>query len=834
MKISLNAIKLLGYEELFKLPIDELAGKIGAQLGALEEAPFYLGGLYEAAIVAKVVDCQKHPKADKLSLCLIDDGGAVKGVERDKDGHIQVICGAPNVRQGLTVAWLPPGSLVPASVGKEEFKLSVREIRGHKSNGMLASPAELAISDNHSGILEIIAEEVGKALTKPGTPFKQLYGLDDYILEVENKMFTHRPDCFGLLGVAREIAGIQHKPFKSPDWYRTDAAIANSAQELPLTVKNELPELVPRFVAVPMSQVNVGPSPIWLQSWLTRLGLRPINNVVDLTNYHMLLTGQPLHAYDYDKLKALSNGQAAIVVRQPKKGEKLTLLNGKEIEPRHESIMIATDKQVIGLGGVMGGAETEVDASTKNIVLECANFDMYSIRRTSMAHGLLTDASSRFNKGQSLLQNMAVVCRAAESLQELAGAKVAGRVIDAHKKLPQNQAIEVRVDFINQRLGLSLTQKQIISLLQNVEFDVREAPDGICLKAPFWRTDIEIPEDIVEEVGRLYGYDHLPLDLPPRDVSPTRKDPLLALKAAVRDRLSAAGANEVLTYSFVHADLLKKTEQGTDKAFKLSNALSPDLQYYRLTLIPSLLDKVHSNIKAGYEEFALFELGKSHTLYHQDDDDGVPTEFEFTGLVYAAADKLKKPHAAYYEARKYLDWLVGLPLEFKPVDAAMQQFPVTRPYDPERSALVSLKGGEFLGIIGEFKASVRRSLKLPVHTAGFEVDTTVLSAAIARQSYQPLPRFPKVTQDISLKAKTGLSYQELYSLLVTELDAARPQQTVAELQPLDIYQSASGDKHLAFRLTIASYEHTLTDAAVNKLLDGLAAAAKEAYGAERL
>ncbi len=840
MKISLT--RLLGLNkyyggdgyDLSDKGVSALVDKIGSQLGAVDEVK-KIGDKYKGIVIAKVLSCEKHPNADKLNVCTIDAGSGTS---------VQVVCGAPNVREGLTVAWLPPGATVPSSVGngEEPFVLEARELRGVVSNGMLASPKELAISEDHDGILEINAD------VKVGADFAETFGLkDDVLIDIENKMFTHRPDCFGFLGIAREVAGIQGLPFKSPEWFiQSPTFPAVEADALPLTVTNELPDLVPRFTAIALSNVKVGPSPLWLQVELAKVGQNSINNIVDYTNYFMLLTGQPLHAFDYDKVKALSGGDSAnIVIRNPKPSEKLILLNGKELEPRAEAIMIATDKQLIGIGGVKGGLDTGVDDTTKNIILECANFDMYSIRRTSMAHGLFTDAVTRFNKGQSPLQNLAVLARIVDEIRQNAEGKVASELIDNNhldEAMQQRGSlfmpIKLSAEFINSRLGAELSTEEIKTLLTNVEFKVETSDDELTITAPFWRTDVELREDVVEEVGRLYGYDKLPLELPVRDLTPTAKNELFETKAQVRAKLAKAGANEILTYSFVHGDLMAKTGQDSTKAFEVSNALSPDLQFYRISLMPSLLDKVHANIKAGYDEFALFEIGKTHSTDHGTDDDGLPEEFEFTALVATAANKLKKSGAAYYEARKYLEALVGEDaLEFKPISADMQQYPVVQPYDLNRTALVSIKGGDFLGIIGEFKPSVAEALKLPKYTAGFEVDTTVLQAVTAAgPSYSPLLRFPSVKQDITLGVSAKLNYAELYDLVDQELAANAPDETHIQLTPIDIYQKSedADSKNITFRLSIASYDRTLTDTEVNKLLDTVAAAAKTKLSATRI
>ncbi|MCA9342645.1 phenylalanine--tRNA ligase subunit beta, partial [Candidatus Saccharibacteria bacterium] len=637
MKISLNWIQ--EFTDL-KLGIDELVTKIGAQLGEVDEV-INIGERYEGIVTAKVVGCDKHPNADKLSVCKIDDGNKVKNVKRDEDGLVQVVCGAPNVRKGITIAWIPPGAIVPSTFDGEKFTLEVRELRGVMSNGMIASGKELDINDSHDGIL---------ILDKPcenGTPILEVYKLDDYIIDVENKMFTHRPDCFGQLGVAREIAGIQGIEFKSPEWYREalDAFKQTSDKKLEVIVDNKLPELVPRFTAIAMSDIQIMKSPIMIQSFLRRVGVKPINNIVDITNFVMMLTAQPMHAYDYDKLLALDNTKTAnIVVRKPKKGEKLLLLDGKTVEPRQDAICIASKGKLIGLGGVMGGAETEVDDNTQNIILECANFDMYSIRRTAMEHGVFTEAVTRFNKGQSPLQNKLIMAYAVAWVKKLANGQAASKLSDETKPKNHNQSIKITKEFINERLGSDLNSKDISTILRNVEFTVESTGEELRIKAPFWRTDIEIQEDIVEEVGRLHGYDKLPIELPKRGLDPASSNKLIKTKQTIREVLSAAGANEVLTYSFVHGKLFEQVGQDKKLAYQLNNALSPDLQYYRLSLLPSLLDKIHANIKAGHGEFAIYEVNKTHdkTNIHPD---GLPVEEERVALVFAADSKSAKHYA---------------------------------------------------------------------------------------------------------------------------------------------------------------------------------------------
>lgn len=846
MKISLNWAQQYSNVDLKKAGIDELVRKIGAQLGEVEDVTLW-GPRFVGIVVVRVVTCEKHHNADKLHVCTIDDGHTTKNVKRDKDGYIQVVCGAPNVRAGMLVAWIPPGVTVPSTLDKDPFVLEAREIRGVISNGMLASASELGISDDHGGLLEIKTEDVGRELAKPGMPFKALYNLDDAVIEVENKMFTHRPDCFGILGAAREIAGIQHLSFKSPDWYVRQPSFA-AGKGLALKVRVEDRTLVPRFMAVALSDVRVAPSPMWMQAGLARVGIKPINNVVDITNFVMYLTGQPLHAYDYDKVKALSGETPTLVARSANKGEKLALLNGKTIEFDTPTVVIATDKVAIGVGGVMGGSETEVDGQTVNIILECANFNMYSIRKTSMKYGLFTDAVTRFNKGQSPAQTDKILAYALDLLSQLCEGRIASQTFDIvdTKQTRDNPRITITANFVNERLGTHLSLKDMARLLENVEFKTVKAPADttkLHVQAPFWRTDIEIPEDVVEEIGRLYGYDNLPLILPARDVAPAERDSLMSLKSTIRETLAAAGANEVLTYSFVHGNLMEKTGQNPDNAFRLSNALSPDLQYFRMSLLPSLLDKVHPNIKAGYDEFALFEMNPVHNKDLV--TDGLPIEEHRLGLVFAAEDKIASEAyrgAPYYQARRYLDELLrslGIEAVFEPATDHEPKMDVGKaalaPFARGRAAYVKTIGGKLLGELGEFRTEVRRSLKLPAFSAGFELDVGRLLEEQKDVMYAPLPRFPKVQQDISLRVPEKVTHGELADVIRSELAAAKPDETLLTCDTIDIYQPGGESfKHITFRISLASYERTLTAPEVNTLLDTAAATAGEKYGASRL
>lgn len=856
MKVSLNLIKQLINFEL--LPVDELVARVNQQLGGVEEV-IDLKAKYDGARIVRVVECAKHPDADRLSVTKIDDGGVVADVPRDENGLVQVVCGAPNVYADMWAIWLPPKSTVPASFDDDEpFVLDARPLRGVLSQGMLAAADELDIGADHEGIVEIHEHDVPAGVElKAGASFAETFGLDDYVLDIENKMFTHRPDCFGQLGVAREIAGVFHQQFTSPDWYKSDQQFTG-AEGLDLTVINDAPELVPRFMAVAFRDVTVQPSPLWLQCQLVAMGGKPINNIVDATNYMMLLTAQPTHAYDYDKLRRYKLG-----ARMARDGEKVSLLNGKEYELTTDDIVIADGEGVIGLAGIMGGADTEVSNDTKNIVLECANFDMYALRRTAMRHGIFTDALTRFNKGQSPLQNAAVL----KQLMSMVGGVQASEVFDKRNDRLMVMQRDSRVTFgsagketisifdwgamtgvlslestfVNERLGTEFSPQEICRILKNVEIKAHEEPEPNMpyqfeVIAPFWRTDLELPEDIVEEVGRLYGFDKLPRQLPCRSIKPAPRNLRRQLKQAIRQSLSRAGANEVLTYSFVHERVLKNAEQDPSRAYRLSNALSPDLQYYRTGVLPSLLDKVHANIKAGHDEFMLFEIGKIHDKELPLTDENLPSEQTFVDGVYAS----KKPRAGapFYKARKLVDRLLAdINVDADFVKIVESDADVPAPFDGQRSAWIVAENGDKLGIVGELSQTARRNFKLPDYTAAFSLDVEKLQACLTESrehNYRPLSRYPSTTRDISLKMQSAVDYASVYAC--AEEVAKKHRELQISITPIAIYQPKDDDstKTVTLSAKFTSAERTLADKDAAPIIEEIAAMAAEEFDAAQV
>lgn len=831
MRVSLNQIKKFIDFEL--PPVGELVPKINQQLGGVEEV-IDLHVQYKDVVIVRVVTSERHPDADKLHITTIDDGGVVDGVPRDEEGYVQVVCGAPNVRTGMYAVWLPPGATVPASLseGEEPFVLDARKLRGVLSQGMLAAADELAIGTDHTGILEVTAEDILNGTTlSPGIGFARTFELDDTVIDIENKMFTHRPDLFGQLGVARELSAIvkgvtdAQEPrgdtqFENPHWYDKKPEFSHGNSELPLNVFNTAESNAPRFMAVSMDNIQVRQSPIWLRCALVAMGSKPVNNIVDITNYVMLITSQPVHAYDYDKL-----ADSTIGVRMANDGEVVELLNGKTYELTSGDTVVVDGQEVVGLGGIMGSQGSQVTIDTERIVLECANFDMYTLRKSSMRHGIFTDALTRFNKGQSVLQNDRVMNYMMQLMVDVSGATQAGKVYDEQTNgLDDRADIAASVEFINERLGSSLNDNQISNLLQRTNFSINSG-SNTTFKAPFWRTDIFLPEDIVEEVGRLYGFDKLPRELPLRRAEPTAINETIEAKRHLRHNLAKYGANETLGYSFVHGRTIQSAGQNTENAYRVKNALSPDLQYYRLSVLPSLLGKIHANIKAGHDTFALFEIGKYHDkLNIPVDKEGIPEERSSCDIVYAAKDEDKT--APFYAMKQLVvdvlsDMNIGLRIEPYTVDDKSED-PRISAFEPKRLVKIyDEETGLFIGYIGEIKQSVKKAFKLPVRVAAasLDVDPLVQLSSSPLDVYRPLSKYPSVERDITL----AVDVNESYSTVVETIKNTHSNDSVVlDLAPVSIYMPENSEiKNITLHIKLTPKHNTLDGNQASEIMQSL-------------
>lgn len=822
MIISVNWLKK--YTEV-DLSIDQLAELIGARLVEIEDA-VDLSEKYKDVRIVRVIECEELQDSDHLHVLKIDDNNSVSGVERDEKGYVQVVCGAPNIAKDQIVAWLPPKSVVPSTFGTQDpFLLDARKLRGVVSNGMIASAKELDLYDDHSGILEL------ESSLHPGSLFADAYDLNDTLLDIENKSLTHRPDTFGIIGFAREVAAIQGKKFETPSWLRSKPSHPTSESDASIAVSIDDNELCDRYQAVIIEGIDASKkSDIHTQTWISRVGTKPISLPVDITNYVMLLTGQPLHAFDLDKLKKINDGQIDIHVRRGRgKGDTLKLLDGREIELNTEDIVIANGEKAIALAGAMGGSDTEVDENTKTILLESASFNLYNLRATQMRHGIFSEAITRFTKGQPA-ELTSPVLTFATSLFVEKGASIASKVTDVYPHQTKNTVIEIEVEFINKTLGTQLDAHDIQSVLNNIECTIEGSSEStLSIIPPYWRTDIHIAEDVVEEIGRILGFDSIATSLPVRTYRAIKPSQFDTLRMRIANTLVRAGANEVLTYSFVHGNLLEKAGQTSEQSYKITNSISPDLQYYRQSLTPSLLQLVAANSKAGFDEFVLFECNKTHSKLHGLSSENVPKEMYMLAGVISRKKEL--PGSPYYVAKKYLDYLadsLGVTFDYHPMDKKLE-YPVTVPFEYRRSALVSdRETGEAIGIVGEYTKRVVRNFKLPSYTAGFEIDPKALEKIVDNRpvNYQPLSRYPGVQRDICFKVQLDISYGALYKVVDNVL--AR-EELLSSLHPVDIYSPSGNEtdtKHITLRITLSSYKKTLTSEEVAQVETKIAHEAK--------
>ena len=811
MIVSLNWLKQ--YTPITR-SIDELVELIGARLVEIEEV-VDLQARYADALIVEIVNVEDHPDAERLHVVEINDNGAREGVDRLDNGNIQVVCGAPNARAGIKVVWLPPGATVPSTFADAEpFVLDSRKLRGVMSHGMLASAKELVFSDDHDGIME-----VDKSEASAGDSFVKTYELDDYLLDIENKSLTHRPDCFGLVGFAREVAAIQGEVFQTPEWLKAlEPHLGDKAKTSVKAPQARIanPELSARYEAVVVANAKIAQqSPLQIQSYLSRVGMRPISAIVDITNYLMLVTGQPLHAFDYDKFISVGGSDHPhITVREAHEGETLELLDGKTIQLATSDIIIASGDTPVALAGAMGGKSTQIDDSTKHILLESATFDLYRLRTTQMRHGIFSEAITRFTKGQPAPLTAPVIASAVRMLCDIAGAERASDIIDSYSHPVSLPTLSIPLKTIQGVLGADLSMSEAIAPLEAAEFSVDvEAPYTVVVQAPYWRADIHRAEDVIEEIGRIRGFDTITPALPQRDFRAIRLTSFDDFRKTLRSLLVRAGADEVLTYGFVHGNTLKKAGQSPDKAYRIVNAISPDLQYYRLSLTPSLLDKVHTNLRQRFDSFALFEIGKVHQKDHFDKEEkDVPAEFHSLALTIAANPKAARG-TAFYTAKQLLEFTLqryGIEARYEPyVIKDIVQPALSMPFEPKRTALVKVNDA-VVGVVGEYKQSVVSAFKLPEYAAGFEIDIAKLHSLLPANpyTYTSEARFPGTEQDICVQVNPNTTYQEV---LDTVKDALAEESLEWQVSPVDIYQPESAEyKNITLRIHLRNRERTIS------------------------
>lgn len=785
MKISLNWLKK--YVDI-KVSNEELVRLIGARLveveGVIDETH-----KYDNIYVVRVEKVEKI-SGTHLALCQINVGDInISKAEKNSDGLVQVVCGAPNVHEGMLAVWIAPGAVVPASVNEDApFVIGKRKMLGkYESNGMLAGADELDFDDKHEKIVEIDTK-----MAKPGDKLADVFELNDLILDIENKSLTHRPDCFGIIGFAREVAGILGQKFNNPEFLFKEKVFPEGflikegdclkSKDLDFEVKIVDSKICPRYTGAIIKISDAVSEEKYLsnmQIYLAKSGMMTKTKIVDVTNYLMLLTGQPLHAFDYDKFLAVGkSNKPVVIVRNAKNGEKITLLDGKEIECVESDILITSNDVPVALAGAMGGISTVIDENTKNVLLESASFSLYNLRKTQMAHGIFSEAITRFTKGVPATETFNVL---AEAVKEINGKPIS--LYDDFPGVKIPEVIKITVKEINSLLGTNYDKKLVKDTLENVGFVIKNEQEELEIIPPIWRTDIHIKEDIIEEVGRLLGYDNIEPILPLHQTA--SQNQMWNLKKQVRNIMRRLGANELLTYSFVSERLLKKANQDTRNSYKIVNSISPELQFIRQSIAPSLLEKAYMNQKIPFDKFAFYEMNKVYQKEWGMNDEGVPVEKMQMGFVLA---ERKSKGTAYYKAKKYVEELLnelGVAVDFKPAKGEMA---VSKPFESKRTADIITKNGEFVGVVGEFKNSVRQEFKLAEYLAGFEINLDKLLMEINNKREIYLGKIEK--RDLTIK--TDKKYADIVDRIKKILSKYNLE---VDITPASIYRPIGADKN---------------------------------------
>jgi len=753
-----------------QLPVGELAERLAMTGTEVDRVAHHGVGELDAFVVGRVLAVERHPDADRLRVCRVDVGAGAPA---------QIVCGAPNVAAGQTVAVGRPGAVLPDGTRMRQARL-----RGVASDGMILAEDELALGPDHSETIVLDPDGL-----QPGQALHGVLPIATDVLELE--ITPNRPDCLGIYGVAREVQAATAAPLARPPW---EQDLGSADGDVPAEVLVEAPDLCPRFTARVFEDVTIGPSPLWLKARLMATGQRPISNVVDITNYVMLLAGQPLHAFDLDRVAG-----ARLVVRRAGAGEKLVTLDGQARVLDPDVLLIADDDGPTSIAGVMGGARSEVGPDTTRVLMEAASWSGPSIHATSLKLGLRSEASARFEKGLAPEQALDAQVVATQLMLALTGARLVAGTIDVGEPPPPPAVIRLREQRVGALLGVSIARSECALHLQRLGFETLEEADGLDVTVPYWRrNDVYREADLIEEVARLHGAgDRLPATLPSRRGAVGVLTPAQRMRRRAEDALAARGLHEIVGWSFEapeQDDLLRlAADDPRRRHVVLENPMSEDQSVMRTTLLGSLLSMTRRNAARGQGVPGLFESGRVYLATEAQ----LPEEHHALGaLVPGDAFAAKGYLEALFAALR-----VTLSTEQSP--AGPQPF-----LHPGRGASVSA-GGEVVGWLGDVHPLVAREWDLE-GVAAFEVDLdAVVARAMTVPRYEDLTSFPELREDIAIVVDAAVP-----AARVLEAIRAAGGALLASAEVFDVYrgeQIATGRVSLAIALTFRARDRTLSD-----------------------
>lgn len=793
MKVPLNWLK--DYVDI-NVSTKDLADALtmsGSKVEAVEE----LGQDITNVVVGKIISLEQHPDADRLKVSKVDVGNEV----------LQIVTGAQNINVGDYIPVALPGSNLPGGI-----KIKKTKLRGVESNGMMCSIQELNLTKDDFPE----ADEDGIFILEKGLPLgkdiKDVLNLNDTVIEFE--ITSNRPDCLSMEGIAREAAVTLKSRFKKPEIKveeRADDACTYASVEI------QDADLCPRYAARIVKDVKVGPSPRWLRERLRAAGVRPINNIVDITNYVMLELGQPMHAFDLEKLQ-----ENKIIVRKAKEGEVIRTLDDQDRKLDPSMLVIADGKRPVAVAGVMGGANSEVTEETRTILFESANFEGTSVRLTAKKLGLRTEASARFEKGLDVENVVRAIDRAAQLVEEIGAGVVCKGVIDCCVKKQEQRVVKFRPERINSLLGTSIDKSYMVEVLRALEFEVDE--NSMTVKVPSFRPDVEREADLAEEVARFYGYNKIEATLlSGKVISVGRKTFKQKIEDMIKSTMTACGFYETYTYSFTSPKVFDRIRLPKDhklrKAVVISNPLGEDYSIMRTTTIPDMLGVISTNYNRRIEEVKLFELSYVY-IPNELSVEKLPEEKKVLTLgMYGEVD--------FYDLKgaveELLDKLGINDYEFEP-DKNNSTF------HPGRTAELII-GGRTAGVIGEIHPEVVQEFECPKRTylGVIEVEHLISNATLTA-GYKPLPKFPAVTRDIALLVSDDILVKQIENLI-----REKSGEILESIELFDVYkgkQVPEGMKSVAYSITFRAEDRTLKDKEVNKVMNNIVESLKDKLNAQ--
>ncbi len=796
MLISLNWLKQ--YIDLDGIEINEMENSltmIGQEVEKIEIA----GSNLENVVTAKIIEKEMHPDSDHLTVCKVDNGKEI----------LQIVCGASNHKAGDKVVLAQIGAKL-----SEDFVIKKGKIRGKESCGMLCSEVELGIGSDKDGII-ILPEDA-----PIGVPFKDYLGINDTVFELE--ITPNRPDCLSHIGIARELSAYYGKELKYPETEIKSEISEKTSDNVKVSIEDS--NLSRRYVTRILKNVTVKESPKWLKERIEAVGLRSINNIVDVSNFILMEMNHPNHVFDLDKIEGNE-----IKVKSAVKGDKLVTLDDQERELEDGDIVICDSKKILALGGVMGGLDSEVTDNTKNILLEVAQFNPQNVRKTSRRLTLSSDSSYRFERGIDVEDSIKVINRLANLIQEVAGGEILNGYVDVYPVPHENKVAELNFERLNRFVGKVIPREKVIEILRNLEIDVKDNGETLTLTAPSYRGDLELEQDYFEEVIRMYGFDNIENILPRVDINKNSTLDTTKLTDRVKTICASVGLKEVINYSFIPKDALQKlkfTGVSEDKLIDISNPITEDFVTMRPTLLYSLIKNAKDNMNRNVSNIRFFEVSRTFEKAEELAKEDIKVGIILAGENDKTLWNPKPVHYDFYDLKGIVEEIFSK-LKF-------QNFSIKRSvqteFHPGRSADVFV-GKEYIGSFGEIHPDVLENFglnKKTVLVAEFNIE--LIKKYINKPFvYQGIVKYPAVPRDLALVMNENILVGDVLKT-IEKID-----KKVEKVELFDIYQGIGvepGKKSVAISILLRDDSKTLEEKEINDIIDKILAKMKKDYMAE--